>query len=280
MALTGCGVLGGGADPTTSPDYEPVSKTTTTEPSASTSSSTSPQSTSPPDLPDGAALVDEVKDRMGTMSSVTIDGVLYTEDGDPIDFRAEGSTGDVNHPSTVAGRSRSTLTLANGGTLVVLALGYEHFIKFDEKWFEGRDIEGSVKDKRAGRWLRIGHEDSPVDGLRPKVMLKGTFFGEGLTFFDAERVQSKVEDFGGTWYYRLDVVKAGEKGDQVPRTMWVTTDKGEPNVRRLTFGQHPKRSTFDFTRWNSSREDYSKPPGAKTLKDDEDLDAELEGLAE
>src|SRR5699024_796463 len=79
VSLSACGTFGGEESESSTSTYEPVETTSTSEPSTSSSSTTEgdPQ----PDPPDGTALLNQSKQHMSVMSTVTIDGTLSIAKG-------------------------------------------------------------------------------------------------------------------------------------------------------------------------------------------------------
>lgn len=275
LSLSACGPLDGGDESSSSSTVEPVETTSTSDQPTSSSSSTSGGDPKPANV-DGDQLLAQAKTRLGSLSTVTIDGTLVspgeddsTADDVPIKLHAEGSLGDVTSLDTYAGNSRTTLTLDNGGTLEVIAKGYVHYVKADEQWFEGLDLQRSALAKHADRWLKMGAEGSPVNELRPNQLIKGSFFGPALTPFDGERASSSVAPYKGRWAHRLTLTTASTEGKQIPRTLWVSAEPGEPNMLELTFGRNPSRTTYRFTKWNETSDEIPAPAGAKTLKDNQ-----------
>ena len=269
VSLSACGTFGGEESESSTSTYEPVETTSTSEPSTSSSSTTEgdPQ----PDPPDGTALLNQSKQHMSVMSTVTIDGTLSIAKGNdrvPAKLHSEGSTGNITSQESHAGASRTSLTLQNGGTLEVHAQGWYHYLRANEKWFEGLGREDRQVSEYAGRWLKVKRDESPdaIDGLRPNTLIKGTFFGESLTPFQAERASSSTVRLDGEWVARLDLQSEEDK-QQTARTMWVSLDPEAPNMLRLTYGESPTRTTFTFSGWNETDDQFTEPKRAKTLTD-------------
>lgn len=268
LSLAACGPFGGDESASSSSTHEPVETTTTSESSSSSSSSTGE---SQPDPPDGATLLSRSKQHMSVMSTVTIDGTLSIAKGNehiPVKLHSEGSTGDITSQETHAGASRTSLTLPNGGKLEVHAQGWYHYLRANKKWFAGLDRDDRQVAKYAGRWLKVKRDESPetIDGLRPNTLIKGTFFGESLTPFEGARASASTVKLDGEWVGRLDLQSEEDK-QQTARTMWVSLDPEKPDMLRLTYGQDPSRTTYTFSKWNETDDDFTEPKGAKTLTD-------------
>lgn len=267
LSLSACGTFGGEESESSSSSYEPVETTSTTEPSTSSSTSTTKGGPEPA-APDAAKLVARAKQHMSSMSTVTITGTLFAEKGHemiPVELRSAGSTGDLTSQETHAGASKTTLTLPNGGTLQVQAQGWYHYIKADALWFTGLGTDDTTLATHAGEWLKVKRDDSPdkVDGLRPNSLVKGTFFGEGLTPFDGAKASGSTDRVDGEWVARIDL-PAG-KGQKLSRVMWISLDPAAPEMLRLAYGASPEQTVYEFSKWNDTNDQFTAPKGAKSM---------------
>ena len=273
LSTAGCSSIQGEPSETSSTAHVPLTTTSTTEPTTSSSTTAEEGKPSPPQP---APVLTAVRDRMATHANVTIDGTLHDVERDlDITIHAEGSTGGVrSRVEGGGGISRTTLTLADGGTFDSYAIGWDHYLKVDQKWIDATRVKlKSPLRKNVGRWIKVpGKKGSPVDGVRPYTFLR-TFYGDSLTQFDQLKSDVTVEELGGGWTYRIPLARAGDdRGRGVQRTVWVSSAPQAPEMLKMTFGRYPDRTTLTFSRWGKSREDFTAPVGARTLKDADPAD--------
>lgn len=266
VGISGCGLIEGGGEPSSTTTHAPLTTTTTTEPSSSSSTSTTSGSSKNP--PSGNSILTESRQYMAATNNVTIEGTLYDEERDlTVTLRAEGSTGGLLSTSKKAGISRTTLSIPGGGSLETIAVGTDHFVKVDKAWLEVMQApDDSPMRKNTGRWIKVPFEDSPMDAYRPQTLLQQTFYGKSLTPFDAKQSPASYETLDGQETYRVAIRKADNaRGGE--RILWVSTEPGKPAPIRLSYGEGDRQSVLEYSKWGSSRENWKKPAGAKTLED-------------
>ena len=276
VALSGAGctlVAGDEAPPAASP-VVPLTTTTTTEPPSPTfTSQGGPAATAP----DPTTVVNAARNHMDTSANVTISGTLFDADRDLlVKIRAEGSTGGLKSGQKDAGISRTTASLADGGTLEAIIIGWDHFAKVDRKWLDGvKAPRDSPLRKHADQWVKVPRDNSPLDRYRPYQLLKQNFFGQGLTQFDARRSTVSIDSelVPGQDVYRVALNKAGKGGQSTQRILWVAAAPQPPEPLQLTYGRYPTRTTLVYSDWNNSSEDFSEPRDFTVVEDisDDDL---------
>lgn len=266
LSVTGCTLIGGTDEPTsTSSTQVPLTTTTTSEPSTSSSTSDGGGSKNPPS---GDSVLQSSRNYMNVSSNVTISGTLHDDERDlDVTLRSEGSTGGLLSTSKSAGVSRATLTVPGGGRMDAIMIGIQHYAKVNLAWLDVNEVpKDSPLRKNLDRWVKVPFDNSPLDPYRPQQLLKGTFFGKSLTPFDAKRSPASFEELAGKETYRVAIRQAGKEGG-MERIVWISTDAAAPVPIKLTYGQNDQRSTLNFSRWNTTREDFAKPPAAKTVED-------------
>jgi hypothetical protein len=203
---------------------------------------------------------------MAATNNVTITGTLYDADRDlTVSIRAEGSTGGLLSTSKKAGISRTTLSIPGGGSLETIAVGTAHYVKVDKTWLEVMDApDDSPMRKNTGTWITVPFDNSPMDAYRPQTLLQQTFYGKSLTPFDAKQSPAIFEELDGQEAYRVAIRKA-DKASGGERILWVDTDPATPAPIRLSYGAGDRESVLEYSDWGSSREDWAKPKGAKSI---------------
>lgn len=263
VSVSGCGLIAGGTDSTSSTTTQaPLTTTSTSEPTTSTS--TGGGSTKNP--PSGNSILTASREYMAATNNVTITGTLYDADRDlTVSIRAEGSTGGLLSTSKKAGISRTTLSIPGGGSLETIAVGTAHYVKVDKTWLEVMDApDDSPMRKNTGTWITVPFDNSPMDAYRPQTLLQQTFYGKSLTPFDAKQSPAIFEELDGQEAYRVAIRKA-DKASGGERILWVGTDPATPAPIRLSYGAGDRESVLEYSDWGSSREDWAKPKGAKSI---------------
>lgn len=265
VAVSGCGLIGDGTDPTSSTTSQAPLTTTTT--SAPTTSSSTSEGASTKNPPSGNSILTASREYMAATNNVTISGTLYDAERDvTVSIRAEGSTGGLLSTSKKAGISRTTLSLPGGGSLETIAVGTAHYVKVDKTWLEVMDApDDSPLRKNTGTWVTVPFDNSPMDAYRPQTLLQQTFYGKSLTPFDAKQSPAIFEEIDGQEAYRVAIRKADQSGGG-ERILWVDTDPATPAPIRLSYGTGDRQSVLEYTDWGSSREDWAKPKGAKSIE--------------
>lgn len=268
LSGAGCTLIAGDDAPSTTSPVVPLQTTTTSEPPSSTSTASGE---TPGTAPDATTVVNAARDHMDTSANVTISGTLHEAERDlMVRIHAEGSTGGLKSGQKDAGISRTTASLADGGRLETIIVGWDHFVKVDTAWLDG---VGAPRDspmrKHAGRWVKVPRENSPLDRYRPYQLLKQNFFGRGFTQFDARRstVSIDTELVPGQEAYRVALNKAGKQGRSTQRILWVAAAPQPPEPLKLTYGRYPTRTTLVYSDWNASSEDFSEPRDATVVED-------------
>lgn len=260
VLLPGCGLAADGRASTTTTASAPLSTTTTTAPP--TTSSTTTSGALPPAPPQADDLVRMTKDQMLTAGNVTIDGLVQGKDG-PYELRAEGSAGG-------AGLSRSVLTMG-GGSLEIRVIGNTRYVRADRAYLEAAPTtvdKDSVLRAHPDTWLELPWvQESSLDVYRPREILRGSFFGEALTEWDARRSAVRTVPKGDGWIYEVELARA-KGGNELARVLWISTDPRSPQLLRVVYGDDPRaRSRMSFSRWGSTPEQVAAPQGAVKLEE-------------
>lgn len=267
LSATGCTLFESGEDPTTSSStHAPLTTTTTTAPSTSTSTSDGGTVKNPPS---GKFVLAASRTFMEVNSNVTISGKLHDTDRDlDVTIRAEGSTGGLKSQRKDAGRSIATLSVKGGGKMETITMGYDHYVKVNKQWLDTLEAKrDSPMRKNLDRWVKVPFDNSPLDPYRPQQLLKQAYYGKGLTPYDAVKSPASIEELNGEETYRVAIRKATDKGGGQERILWVSTDAQAPRPIRMTYGENAQRSTLNYSKWNSSREDFTKPAKFKVVED-------------
>lgn len=277
LSLTGCDLEGEGASPSSSSTSQvPLETTSTTEPStATTTAAGATPSGTRPATPGPETLIDAMRSYASASSSVTITGTLHDAERDlQMSIVSEGSTGGVTQQNADGGKSHSTVTLEGGGKLESVVIGMEHYVKVDKAWLDTRGVRrASPMRKRVGQWVQIPRERSAVEIFKPYRLIKSSFFGEGLTPIDARYSPASTVALDGEWVHlvQLNRVSGSQGSNAGQRQVYMTT--GSPTkLLEMTYGRFPDRTTLKFSKWGSTDEDYTRPAGAKSVKELDDGD--------
>lgn len=243
----------------------PLTTTTTTEPQSESSSTTSGATKDPPS---GSSILSSARRYMAATDNVTLSGSFYDPDRDlTVTVTAEGSTGGLLSTSKKAGISRTTRSVPGGGRMEVVVVGTDHYLKVNKAWLEVMEVpRDSPMRKNTGRWVKFPFENSPLDVWRPQTMLQQIFYGTALTPFDAKKSPAVHDELQGTEVYRVAIRKAKASSSGGERTLLVSTDPSRPAPIRLVYGQGERSTRLGFSRWGSSREDFSRPASAKVIE--------------
>lgn len=259
--LSGCGDDGEEAAAPL-PPHVPLETTTTTEPTTTTSTT---KGLGPaPDVPQAEHLIQLAKNQMRVAGSVTIEGTLQSKEG-PAKLHAEGSSGGDD--GKAGGKSRTVLEV-KGGKIEMIIVGDSRWIKADKTYTREAMPYDSPMRKYAGTWVRLPDGDESIESFRPYHLLRGRFFGENLTTWDAKTSDVTAQTLRGRWAFRI-TVRPGTGGQKMPIEWWTSPDTQQPRTEMLAFGTYPTRSELHFTKWGKSNEDWSAPPGAKVIKDED-----------
>lgn len=270
LALSSCGVVGGGSS-AAEPTYVAPS-TSTTAPSPSSG----PRGTVPTRIPLGSEILADAKNQARWGKSVTITATLPPRPGEEdVGPMTVVSKGDVG-----GGGTDVTVSLGDGSSIQQRTMGdWNVYLKLErpakgvpgdvEIGLQDRIESGSPLVQNEGRWVRV-YGDPPLP-LRPYDILNRNVRAGKLERADMRYAVTDVRELDGEQVYGVLVRPASDsaKADNVVRTFWVSPWTEETGYRflRLEAGAYPRKNTLVFSGWGSTPQSFPKPPGAVSVKD-------------
>ena len=250
LLLGGCGLGGGGADPTTSTTS---SGSTSTAPTGSStgsassagSASSSGSSSSTPDGVSVAEIFGAARTTAGAATSGRVLGTL-TSEGEKVVIDLAGATDGTNQ--------RLRLTTTDGTVTVYTVAGRFYLVADKDYW--SKNVGDTAADQLAGKYVLMSEEDASSFGAYTIVALLQEMFGNTeLSPLDAIRTVVTPTTRNGEQVYVL-TDRLSDTGRVV-----VTAD-GKAELRLLQVGGADP-AVLAFGSWNAVPP--VKPPAAKDV---------------